>query len=87
MRAHDLGESPSNATDKYPFVHSNTIGGKISAMDFSSATKAGTSSKQLGFKKQTTYNAPIFDKEENSDKSRDISKYIILPEYKVELIY
>ena len=61
-------------------------------MDFSSATKAtlkGTSSKQLGFKKQATYQNVIQEikNAESSDESRDTSKYIILPEYKREYIY
>ena len=57
-------------------------------MDFSSAAKAGTSSKQIGYKKQASYNVTIHEmKDAESDRSRDISKYIILPEYKSELIY
>ena len=58
-------------------------------MDFSSATRAGISSKQLGLKKQSTYNNVLdqCDNDSNDVKSRDISKYIILPEYKQEYIY
>jgi len=35
-------------------MHANTLGGKISALDFSSASKP--TSKKLGFKKSTTLN-------------------------------
>lgn len=59
VKPEDPDKSPGGGVDKYPFMHSNTIGGKISAMDFSSATKTGTSSKQLGLKKQTTYTNAI----------------------------
>ena len=73
--------------NKYSFMHANTIGGKLSALDFSTASK-GVSSKQLGFKKSTTINNVLDAAQDaNSDRSRDVSKYIILPEYRKELIY
>jgi hypothetical protein len=82
-------QSPNAANDAFGFKHCNTIPGKISTMDFSSATKAGTSSKQFGLKKQATYNNVMTpEPKDDSDKScRDTSKYIILPEYKSEFIY
>jgi len=49
----DPEASPKDSVDKYHFIHSNTLGGKISALDFSTASK-GTNSKMLGFKKSTT---------------------------------
>ena len=49
----DPEASPKDSVDKYNFIHSNTLGGKVSALDFSTATKE-KASKHLGFKKSTT---------------------------------
>ena len=67
-----------------PFCHSNTLGGKVSQLDFTSATK---NNKSNGIKKQATFQNVILQQDEGSETSRDLSKYIILPEYKREFVY
>ena len=74
--------SPSEK--EFGFNHSNTLGGKISQLDFTSAAKSNKPTG--GLKKQATFQN-VIGKEEDSETSRGLSKYIILSEYKRELVY
>ena len=73
-------------------VHSKTLGAKISSLDLPSVKGLGTSSKYLpaaaSRQKSSTIDRELLDgKDGNAEVSSSSNQYLILPEYKHEVVY
>jgi len=74
------------------FMHSKTLGNKISSLDLGGMKGIGTSSKYLpgaNKKNVNTIDRELldFNRDNNYDKISSSNQYLILPEYNSELVY